>query len=117
MDIGGGGVRFLLVGGLFYSRTLFLPGACSNAGPAVPTAATACPAGNVRNATAATAANPAAQASIAEYPSLAMAAPPASEATNCAANDTSIIRAAAPVRSCSRTRSINSVLTPGSDIH
>jgi hypothetical protein len=76
-----------------------------------------CPAGNVRNATAATAANPAAQASIAEYPNLAIAAPPASEATNCAANATSIIRAAAPVRSCSRTRSISSVFTPGSVIH
>src|ERR1039458_6024961 len=103
MDIGGGGVGFFFGGGLFPSPT--------------PTVTGACPAGNVRNATAATAANPAAQASIAEYPNLAMAAPPASEATNCAANDTSIIRAAAPVRSCSRTRSINSVLTPGSDIH
>src|ERR1035441_4703798 len=75
------------------------------------------PAGSARNATAATAANPAAQASIAEYPNFAIVAPPASEATNCAANDTSIIRAAAPVRSCSRTRSISSVLTPGSVIH
>jgi len=46
-----------------------------------------------------------------------MAAPPASDATNCAANETSIMRAAAPLRSCSRTRSINSVLMPGSVIH
>src|ERR1017187_7427187 len=103
MDIGGGGVRFLLVGRLFYSRTLFVTRARSHARSPPPPAAPA--------------PTPAAQASIAEYPSLAMAAPPASEATNCAANDTSIIRAAAPVRSCSRTRSINSVLTPGSDIH
>src|ERR1035438_9488153 len=96
MDIGGVGVRFFLVVRLFHSRTLSVTGACRNAGSALPAPPPPSPAGNVRNAPAATAANPAAQASIAEYPNLAMAAPPASEATNCAANDTSIIRRLRP---------------------